>query len=183
MTTIACLGWGSLIWDPRELPIRRCWHEDGPLIQVEFARESQDGRITLVLTKSAPLVRGLWALMDMEELSEARDALRKREGISEANGAKFIGSWTLGDREPDNIRELASWADARGIQHVIWTALPPKFDGRNEIMPTATNVLDHLGNLTGSQRDHAANYIRRAPSQIDTPYRRQIEAKFGWTPL
>jgi hypothetical protein len=46
---IACIGWGSLIWDKCDLDVDGEWRSDGPMLPVEFACQSSDGRITLVL--------------------------------------------------------------------------------------------------------------------------------------
>lgn len=182
MTTIACLGWGSLVWDPRELAIQRHWFNDGPLIHVEFARQSQDGRITLVLTEIENPVRSLWAVMDSTNLASAKSDLRKREGIPEMNEEKHIGSWSTGQPSPALIPSLAEWASAHGITHVIWTNLPPKFNGE-ERLPTPDQVVQYLAGLTGAQREVAERYVRFTPRQIDTTYRRYIEAALQWKAL
>ena len=179
MTNIACLGWGSLIWDPRNLPIQRYWFDDGPLIPLEFARQSMDDRITLVISCDARPVRSLWALMDSDRLEDAREKLRLREGRTKL---KYIGDWSRGQRSPDRIPELNEWALARNIDSVIWTALPPRFNDENHRHPGVEEVLGHLRALTGTARDEAEKYIRRAPRQIDTAYRRRIEAELHWLP-
>lgn len=180
MTTIACLGWGSLVWDSRELRIQCPWLGDGPSIHVEFARQSQDGRITLVLTPTDKPVQSLWTVMDETVLALAKADLRKREGISENNTNKHIGTWSVGDASPSLIPDLAEWATARGVDHVVWTNLPPKFENNEEI-PSETQVLSYLSQLSDAKRATAENYIRMAPKQICTAYRRGIEVTLQWT--
>jgi hypothetical protein len=175
---IACLGWGSLVWDPRELPIRRQWFKDGPLAPVEFARVSSDGRLTLVLDQRATPVRLLWALMIPVDLQEAIKALRNREGVQ--NCLSGIGSWQAGQAVPEIIPDLSTWARAHGLDAAIWTALRPKF-GTEERSPSVDEVICYLHGLQGSILDHARRYIERAPRQIDTEYRRRIEAVTGWS--
>ena len=172
---IACLGWGSLIWNPRTLPIKRYWFEDGPMIKVELARVSQDKRVTLVLTQEGTLVRSLWALMDCKNISSARRALVCRESTSE----KYVGSFEPGDSDPDNIQELPKWLDEKSLDAVVWTSLPTKLIENND-NPTEGQILEHLKCLRGSERQNAEQYIRKAPPQIDTDYRRRIEAELGW---
>ena len=179
MTNIACLGWGSLIWDPRDLPIRRYWFDDGPLIPLEFARQSKDGRITLVIWPDARPVRSLWALMDSDSLEEARERLRLREGRTKP---EYIGKWSRGRLSPVSIPGLSEWALARNVDSVVWTALPPRFKGENNRQPGVEDVLRHLRGLSGTKRDATEEYIRRAPRQIDTAYRRRIEAELQWLP-
>lgn len=184
MTVIACLGWGSLVWDPRELPTQRTWFEDGPLLPIEFARKSDDGRITLVITDGVSLVRSLWAMMDTDNLDGAREALRAREGIQKKNFLNHVGSWPVKNGVVAPIpNKLESWAQSKGLDAVIWTALPTKSPNDEARMPTGDEVVQHLRQLTGTKRDNAERYIRRTPRQIDTAYRRRIESELGWRPI
>ena len=180
MARIACLGWGSLVWDPRGLPIHREWFADGPFVQVEFTRQSQDGRITLVLEANAPPVRSLWAIMDSTDLAEAKRALQQREGIPNKHRSA-IGEWSKGETSPEMIIDLPEWAASNGVECVIWTRLHPKFNGQDGCTPKIEEVLKYLTELTGSKRDNAERYVRCAPKQIDTPYRRRMEAELHWT--
>lgn len=182
LTTIACLGWGSLVWDPRELAIQHQWFNDGPLIRIEFARQSQDGRITLVLVEGASLVRSLWAAMDSTNLASAKSDLRNREGIPKKNEEKHIGSWSVGQPSPELIPNLTDWASEHGVDHVIWTNIPPKFNGE-EKTPSSEQIVQYLTGLTSPQREVAERYVRFTPKQVDTVYRRCIEVELQWTAL
>lgn len=178
---IAFLGWGSLIWDPRALPIHRQWHTDGPYVRAEFLRQSKDGRLTLVLAQAADPVRSLWATFDGSDLALAREALRSREGIPANKSHTSIGAWSRGDPNPDCMLEIEPWAASRGIQSVVWTALSPKFNEQDGVGPSIDEAVAYLSNLTGTARDLAEKYVRQAPQQIDTTYRRKFEAALGWS--
>jgi hypothetical protein len=183
VSVIACLAWGSLVWDPRALPIQRQWFADGPFVRAEFLRKSQDQRVTLVLHPSISVpVRSLWAVMDATDIAAAITALREREAIPEKNEKDSVGRWETGRENPPTIIGLPAWAQARALDAVIWTSLGTNFraDGAP---PKVDDVLQHLAALSGAIRDEAERYVRRAPRQIDTPYRRAIEKTFGWSAL
>ncbi len=183
----ACLGWGSLIWDPRELPVQEKWFNDGPFLPIEFARQSKNGRLTLVLVpENKVLVRSLWTLFTVSTVESARDALCERENIPEKNQGKHIHFWP--DDSPRNsiTMEIERWAHSLRLTAVVWTGLLPKIikEGKEENRaPTPEEAITHLHNLSHEQRRNAERYVRMTPRQVDTPYRRLFEAEFGWTPL
>ncbi|MDE2774292.1 MAG: hypothetical protein OXI46_11420 [Gemmatimonadota bacterium] len=189
--TIACLGWGSLIWNPELLPIRGTWQTDGPMVKVEFVRQSMDSRMTLVLHEEATPVRALWILMDCANKTAAKQELYKREfrkrkidDMRKVN--KNIGAWKKGENGsagfPDTILDLEKWASSRGIDAVVWTNLKHQFNGKKDRIPTVDEVIYHLSCLDKAARKLAEEYVRKTPPQIDTMYRRKIERCLGWYP-
>jgi len=177
---IACLGWGSLIWSPRELPVEGGWRPDGPRLPIEFARVSADRRLTLAVNRGSPLVTVLWTELAVPKLDDAIAALASREGCA----PDFIGHWSLSHASPrDETGVIASWAGARDMDAVVWTALEPGFPERRGIPLSCEEAIGHLAGLRGAERERAEEYVRKAPLQTATPYRAEIERRFGWTPI
>ena len=179
---IACIGWGSLVWRPEGLPIQRKWYSDGPMLPLEFARQSRDGRLTLVITQNATPVRTLWALMSTDDIEEAKRSLLNREGIPQKRLSNFIGSVESDEKTDDPIKsEIKGWLNHLDLDAAIWTNLPPKFKGDNDRTPTLPEAIAYLNSLDINARHLAEEYIRKAPKQIDTEYRQGFEKEFGWT--
>ena len=188
---IACLGWGSLIWHPGGLPVRRPWFNDGPLLPIEFARQSDDKRITLVIVPDASpevaRVRSLWALMALGDLESAKQALADREARKEVKPndiPKFVGFWSkAGTSGQGYAGNIGRWVFEKGLDAVVWTALPYGLKKERNRVPAVDEVISRLKALSDEQKKRAEEYIRKAPRQIDTDYRRRIEMELGWSPI
>lgn len=180
--TVACLGWGSLVWDPRELPLAGEWSKDGPELPLEFARESADGRMTLVVLDDGPTFPTLWAPLDVPDVDRAMQALQRREGVPWYGS---IGRWPRRSTIHRHADVAEAWAKARGFSGVVWTDLKPgmKEDrdrGRYDV-PSLDRIAAHLAQLRTEALEAAARYIRSAPLQIATPYRPALELLVGKT--
>lgn len=172
VSKIACIGWGSLIWEPRDLPIIGEWHSNGPSLLVEFARQSAEDHITLVIVVSNHRVPTLWAELNVETVAQAVEALKVREGVPYESS---IGRWPNDtQKEYPSSDAIAEWATANGVQAVVWTALLPGMKGNRGAIPTLDELTAHLAKLEGSALSKAKIYIANAPSQIATPYRQDL---------
>lgn len=179
LPVIACLGWGSLIWDPQGLPIVPPWQTNGPALPIEFARVSSKSRLTLTITPGAELVTALWCPFSSIDIGEAAEALRIREGPTRRH---WIGVWPARPGYAiDQDGRVGEWARQHGVAGVVWTALPPKFCDTEGRIPSLEEAVQFFRALPAAQRSAAEEYVRNAPSQIDTPIRRKLQQVLGWT--
>jgi hypothetical protein len=171
---IACIGWGSLVWDPGVLRCVGSWHGDGPKLPIEFARVSRDCRLTLVLTPGADLVPTLWCAVNYNSGEAAQAALAGREGA----GVHAIGLWPgPAPRHGIGSADIAQWGKERGFDAVIWTALGPKFNAIDGVGPKdADAAAAYVAGLNADQHARASEYVRRAPDQVRTGFRAALEA-------
>ena len=182
---IAFLGWGSLIWDPRELRIKGKWKKDGAILPIEFARISRDGRLTLVLYGGAEDAQTLWAYTDSTKLSEAIENLREREVIPNESVEK-IGFAIVDGRSrcnivPDDVLEnIINWARDQGLDAVVWTDLSSNFQKKTGNDFAEENVISYLKSLDGETLKKAREYVKKAPRQINTRLQQKMIQELGW---
>ncbi|PRW86220.1 hypothetical protein C7A11_20805 [Pseudomonas simiae] len=143
-----------------------------PVLPIVFVRVSDNGDLTTAICANAPECKVLWAELDLDNLDEAHEALRIREGRREDG----IGSFLVGATAEGVIAE---WAIHPQLDAAIWTGLPPRFGGIEGLAPAARRCCLSC-RLSGEECEHARDYIKKLPSQIDTPYRRKIMTGLGW---
>ena len=181
--SIAILGWGSLIWDPRELPHYGPWKAGGPTLPIEFSRVSGDGRLTLVIDSSGPQVPTRFALSPRVDVSDAVEDLRRREGTIR----KCIGFFIVGcgassiqqyPKHVDVDAVIRDWCVAQQLDACVWTALTSNFGEELGVDFSLEQAVTYLEKLGKTARENALKYIRNAPPEIDTPLRRKVSEKW-----
>jgi len=187
---IAILGWGSLIWNPGNLEIEKTqeqngWFDDGPMMPIEFARISKNKRLTLVIVPGSEEVRTLYAISKFEILDEAILDLAVREGCGK-NKVGFFDK-KKGEFYPpkfEHKNNIKDWInDKEDVDAVIWTDLANNFKDKVRLELTADNVINYLEDLLDDVKALSEQYIRRAPVAVNTPFRKEIEKKLGWSPI
>jgi len=176
---IACIGWGSLIWDPRELDAERNWRKDGPVLPLEFARKSNDGRLTLVICPGAKELKTYWTIMGPNELLDAKTSLATREGCLTI---RPIGCLEKTSVPKDAVQKsIYKWLIASECDAVIWTNLSPRFyEEKRDQAPSLKDALEYLKGLDGATYKKAEEYVRKTPPSIRTYFRKKFEHTLGW---
>ena len=183
---IACLAWGSLLWDPRTLPMSEDFQADGPRLPIEFSRVALDGRVTLVIDPVAAVIATSWVRLDVRSLEEAISGLGIREKIAPERWPDWIGHHLssdpteLGGLKDAGVRRIiADWQAPQGLDAVVWTALPPRMPGGESRRPNCEELIVHLKSLGGEAKRRAEEYIRRAPAAVQTSNRERFESELG----
>lgn len=178
---IAILGWGALIWDPRGLDVRGRWRPNGPELPIEFSRVSRDGRLTLVVDETnGERLHCLYAVSSFDRFEDAVENLSEREGTRK----RFIGFVVAGGERDEAdysgpVGAVWSWAQGKGFDAAVWTALPPNFVDRTGQEFSVGAAVSYLMRLREPTLSKAREYVSRAPEQIMTPVRRELIAN-GW---
>ena len=182
---IAIVGWGTIVTEPRGLPIAGTWQTDGPQLWIEFSRISRSserkGCLTLVIDeKSNSEVTTYHVPSQRTELVPAIADLQQREGKSalgkigycEVAARRFsVNALSL---HAKSCGRILAWAQAKGFDAVIWTALTRRFEEVVGLPFSPDAALNYLNGLPASTREKALAYIHSVPAQIMTPFRRLL---------
>lgn len=179
---IAILGWGSLIWDKRDLPIVGEWQKDGPKFWIEFSRISRKGEragcLTLVIDeRSEEESNSLYVTSPRTDLAQAIADLQAREGTPQDDigfcevAANRFAPNAL-NRHPKSCERIRAWAVGKGFEAVIWSAQSRRFKDVTHIPFGPVAALNYFNGLPPPIKEKAIYYIQKTPDQIMTPFRR-----------
>jgi hypothetical protein len=184
--TIGVIGWGSLIWCPGSLLINTGWRPDGPLLPVEFARISTDGRLTLVIEEKSKPQHTYWAVSQFDELEGARKNLKDRERTA-LKKIHYLSAEGKAEGIPPEIEKIVkNWLAAQKDVHAaIWTGLESNWKEKRGVGFTFGDAVRYLEELQANKDqaeatfERAREYVTNTPSQIQTSVRELMRHK-GW---
>jgi len=157
-------------------------------LPIEFARISNDQRLTLVIHPGSPDQRTYWALSEFETLKDARANLGDREGTQ---NLKNIHSLTttgkqLGEIDGQIFTKIRQWLETqKNLEVAIWTGVQSNWESRRgkfrpEDAVKYVRELERAKNNAKEAFDRTREYIRNAPAQIQTPVRVRLRKMKGW---
>jgi hypothetical protein len=186
MGEIAFLGWGSLCWDIRDLPVDGEWLSAGPTLPLEFARISRDGRLTLVIDEAGTPCQTRFIWSSISTLRGSIEALRQREGTATrwiGYRARMGGGSSIDEySEQVNVDDvIARWTNDHplGATAAVWTALRSNFHEKRGVALDAAKAVDYLRSLNPQSLDRALQYFARAPSEVQTPVRLAVATEWS----
>lgn len=174
-----------MLWDARpEFDTHHgAWELDGPMLPIEFCRvsETRGGALTLVIDEEFGVAcTCAFAISTRKYPDDAIADLRRREGTSLAHIGHYFADGTRQQCRIANIPiTLKAWARTKGIDVVVWTDLASNFEAKSTIKKhfSVINAIAHLQLLSPEAKAKAAEYIWRAPAQVDTPLRRAVQTE------
>lgn len=177
---IAIVGWGHLVWDPRNLDHTREWQADGPLLPVEFARFASGPRLLPVLVEGAPLQPTLWTLSRKSSVLAAAADLVIRDQVWTQDVAHWTRAEAMGqDSGVEAI--IGPWVLSRGLDGAVWRAAGPNLPDLSPGIAGDEAKLDYLRELVARGRESLAREtFVRTPAQIRTPFRELVRRELGW---
>jgi hypothetical protein len=182
---ISIFGWGSIVWNPRELSIIAGFEPIGPRLPIEFCHISRDGRLTLVIDDSlgVPCIT-YSARSTFDDLDGAIENLRLRENMPTKKGVGFAvvdcskQSTVAIERHLYATKIITAWAQANALDAVVWTALASNFMEKTNEPFSVEVAVRYLETKTGKVLEDALTYIRNAPSEVQTPLREAVNARW-----
>ena len=186
---IAILGWGSLTYELEELKnhVSSEWKDGGPQLPIEFSRvsSSRDKALTLVIDEENGVDTPTQYIMSSRpDPKKAAHDLRKRERTV----PRQIGIFDPVDevmkcKSSQAANRIREWTVEKNLRAVVWTDLPSNFPEKSlldgEIPFSIDAALEHLASLNEKATQKAKQYIRNAPSYVETPLRDRLRAE-GW---
>ncbi|MXU64933.1 hypothetical protein [Oceanomicrobium pacificus] len=182
---VAILAWGSLVWDIDNLAphVTGDWQMGaGPVLPMEFSRISPKRLMGLVLcldpADGTPCVtHAIRSRRAAVAQAQADLAARERAPLSRIGWVDRAGGQS---RVPGIVDLIGAWCTDAGWSGAVWTDLEPNFEAQTGRSFTYVEAETYLRGLEGASREEAERYIRNAPAQTDTGFRRHLAARDWW---